>query len=257
MYPQTHIYFAEKVLARENDSVALGSIFPDMIIGRYFNHLKAHSRGAEIYRYLRNNGAFSDFRDGVVTHGFDPKGLDYYGDEKYLDYERGYCFERGRPFVLATVMACNIPYEMGWWKAHNIIEMGVELLVSLSGRYGEKIKSALTDRELIEEVDELVHCLWRDADMQFIKRAERFANFVEVGKASATSLAEKYRVQMRAKHSVEIDVRAVAALIDRAAEYVSADIHLFFEDVSKIVVNNLASLKNKKCLIGLQSSNSF
>ncbi len=140
MYPQTHIYFAEKVLARENDSVALGSVFPDMIIGRYFNHLKAHSRGAEIYRYLRNNGAFSDFRDGVVTHGFDPKGLDYYGDEKYLDYERGYCFERGRPFVLATVMACNIPYEMGWWKAHNIIEMGVELLVGLSGHYGEKIK---------------------------------------------------------------------------------------------------------------------
>lgn len=243
MYPQTHIYFAEKVLARENDLISLGSIFPDMIIGHYFNHLQAHSQGIEIYRNLRNNGAFSDFKNAVVTHGFDPRGLDYYGDEKYLDYERGYCFEKGRQFVLATVMACNIPYEMGWWKAHNIIEMGVELLVSLSGHYSEKIKSALTSRQLIADVDELIQCLWRDADMQFIKRAERFANFVEVGRASPVSLAEKYRVQMRVKHGVEIDVGAVAALIDRAAEHVSGDIHLFFDDIAKIVENNLTVLQ--------------
>ncbi|MCL6639240.1 MAG: hypothetical protein K6T80_06110 [Firmicutes bacterium] len=242
MYPQTHIFFAEKVLGRQNDSIALGSIFPDMIIGKSFTHQEAHSRGAELYRFLREKGALGDFRKAVVTHGFDPRGLDYYGDEKYLDYERGYCFEKGRPFVPATVMACNIPYEMGWWKSHNIIEMGIELLISAAGYYSEQIKSALTNRELIQEVDEMTRCLWRDSGLRFFDRARRFSGFVEVERATAASLAEKYRVQMRVKHGVEIDTRAVARLIDRAAGEVSGDVYGFFDDVAAAVKKNIASL---------------
>lgn len=243
MYPQTHIYFAEKVLGRQNDSIALGSIFPDMIIGRYFSHLQAHSKGAEIYRFLKANGALCDFRTAVVTHGIEPKGLDYYGDEKYLDYERGYCFEKGRPFILATVIACNIPYEMGWWKSHNIIEMGIELLVSGTGYFSEQIKSALSNRQLIQEVDEMLRCLWQDANIDFTKRAKRFLSFVEVERASATSLAEKYRIQMHFKHGVEIDTKAVTKLIDRAAQQVGDDISRFFDDVAHAVGKNMAVLK--------------
>ena len=248
MYPQTHIFFAEKVLGRQNDAVALGSIFPDMIIGRYFNHLQAHSRCAEIYHFLKSAGTLPDFRKSVVTHGFDPKGLDYYGDEKYLDYERGYCFEKGRPFILATIMACNIPYEMGWWKSHNIIEMGIELLVSGSGRFSEQIKNALTNRQLIQEVDEMTSGLWRDADLKFSEKVRRFIDFVDVERATADSLAEKYRIQMHFKHGVEIETRSVARLIDRAAEQVSDDVKEFFRIVAETVKGNLAVLTQERSI---------
>lgn len=242
MYPQTHVYFAETVLSNQTDSISLGSMFPDMIIGRHFNHYEAHSNGVEIYDFLKKNRSLLDFGKAILTHGFIPKGLDYYGDEKYLDFEKGYCFEKARPFISKTLEACNIPPEMGWWKAHNIIEMGVELLVSSSGYYSERIKSAFTNRCLVSEVDEMLHDLWKENDLKFINRVERFAGFVEIEKATADSLAQKYRVQMQFKHQVEIDIKKVARLIDRAAESVNDDLQVFFNTTAAMVKENIESL---------------
>jgi hypothetical protein len=242
LYPQTHVYFAETVLGKKEDAVSLGSVLPDMIIGRCFSHYEAHSKGVEIYEFLKKYNSLLDFGKAVLTHGFTPQGLDYYGDEKYLDFEKGYCFEKARPFIAKTVEACNIPQEMGWWKAHNIVEMGVELLVSSSGRYSEQIKSAFANRCLISEVDEMFHCLWREKKLDFTARVERFANFVELEKATVESLAEKYRVQMRVKHQVEIDVKKVARLIDRAAESVNEDLRSFFNITRAMVKENIESI---------------
>lgn len=243
MYPQTHVYFAEMVLGKRSDSISLGSVFPDMVIGAYFSHLEAHSKGVDIYEFLKKHRSLPEFGRAILTHGFVPRGLDYYGDEKYLDFERGYCFEKARPFIDRTVEACNIPPEMGWWKAHNIIEMGVELLVSSVDYYSERIKSAFANHSLVTEVDEMLHELWPDKELKFIGRAERFAGFVELEKASAESLAQKYRVQMQFKHQIEIDPKKVARLIDRAAESVSGDVGSFFKNASVLVKENIENLE--------------
>lgn len=243
MYPQTHVYFAEVVLGRQGDAVTLGSILPDMLIGRDFNHYEAHSKGAEMFAFLKKHGSLLDFGKAVATHGFVPEGLDYYGDEKYLDFEKGYCFEKARPFIEKTVDACNIPPDMGWWKAHNIIEMGIELLVSSSsGYYSERMKSAFYNRCLIDEVDEMLHGLWKGSNFDFKRRVERFAGFVEIERATAESLAKKYRVQMLFKHQVEIDVKKVARLIDLAAESVNDDLPVFLNTASALVEENIARL---------------
>ncbi|BAF60168.1 hypothetical protein PTH_1987 [Pelotomaculum thermopropionicum SI] len=242
MYPQTHVYFAENVLGKQGDDVTLGSVLPDMLIGGEFNHHQAHSKGEEIYRFIKKNGSLLDFGKAVVTHGFVPKGLDYYGDEKYLDFEKGYCFEKARPFILKTVEACNIPAEMGWWKAHNIIEMGVELLISSSGDYSERIKSAFANRLLVSGVDEMFRSLWKEKELNFISRVKRFAGFIEMGKATAVSLARKYRLQMLFKHQVEIDTKKVARLIYSAAESVNDDLQKFFDIVSMQVKENIGAV---------------
>ncbi len=243
MYPQTHVYFAEALIGRQSDQVTLGSILPDMLVGRGFNHLEAHSKGAEIYCFLRKNSALSDFRLAVPTHGFVPKGLDYYGDEKYLDFEKGYCFEKARPFTTKTIEACNIPPEMGWWKAHNIIEMGVELLVGAAGDYSGRLKSAFTNRALVSEVDEMLCTLWPDRDIGFSRRVKRFAGLINVEKPSVESLAQKYKVQMQVKHQTEIDTKKTARLIHQAAESVSEDIYQFFENVAVSVQRNIEELQ--------------
>lgn len=239
MYPQTHVFFAEVVLEKQGDNVSLGSILPDMIVGSDFKHYEAHSKGVEIHNFLKKNGSLLDFGKAVVTHGFVPKGLDYYGDEKYLDFEKGYCFEKARPFILKTVEACNIPIEMGWWKAHNIIEMGVELCISSLGNFGEKIESAFCNRILIGEVNEMLHDLWKEIKLNFESRVERFAGLVELKKATADSLARKYQIQMQLKHRQDIDVKKVARLIDRAAEEVCSDLQSFFNTTTALVKENL------------------
>jgi hypothetical protein len=215
-----------------------------MLVGGCFNHCEAHSKGAEIYHFLIKNRSLPDFGQAVLTHGFIPKGLDYYGDEKYLDYEKGYSFEKARPFIQKTVEACNIPPEMGWWKAHNIIEMGVELLVGSSGDYSERLKSAFANRSLVSEVNEMFYSLWSDKDIKFINRVERFIGFIELEKPSVESLAQKYKVQMLFKHKVDIDTKKIAHLIYHAAESVTGDLFNFFENTVGSVKRNIEDMKN-------------
>jgi hypothetical protein len=242
MYPQTHVYFAQAILGCQSDPVSLGSIIPDVIIGDCFNHCEAHSKGVEIYDFLIKNNSLLDFGQAVLTHGFTPEGLDYYGDEKYLDYEKGYSFEKARPFIKKTIAACNIPPEMGWWKAHNIIEMGVEYIVGSVGYYNEWLKSAFSNHALISEVGEMMQSLWHDKDLKFGRRVEIFIGFIELEKPGIEALAGKYRIQMQHKHKVEIDTKKVAHLIYEAAESVSGDLQQFFQTTSALVRDNLTSL---------------
>lgn len=242
MYPQTHILFAEWITGTKGDPVSLGSILPDMLSGGLLDHYESHSKGEEIYRFLKKHKLLLTFGNALLTHGFVPKGLDYYGDEKYLGFEKGYCFEKARPFISETVEACNIPLSMGWWKAHNIVEMGVELLVSSRGYYSDRLKSALTNQVLISEVAEMLQDLWKDNDLDFTHRVEKFAGLIEQDRADAESLAEKYRLQMIFKHKVDIDTKKVARLIDKAAASVDTELDQVFDTIGGMVKNNMASL---------------
>lgn len=241
MYPQTHIYFAEWIIETKGDTVTLGSILPDILSGGLFDHYESHSKGEEIYSFLKRHNTLLDFGKALLTHGFVPKGLDYYGDEKYLDFEKGYCFEKAKPFILETVEACNIPLTMGWWKAHNIVEMGIELLVSSRDFYRERFESAFANRVLISELNEMFHDLWKANDINFPHRVEKFAGLIEQDKADAKSLADKYRLQMFFKHKVEIDTKKVALLIEKAAASVDHELDEFFSTTGNLVKKNITS----------------
>lgn len=242
MYPQTHVYFAENVLGKQGDIITLGSILPDMIIGKHVSHYEAHCKGMEIYNLISKDSLLPDLKKAVSTHGFAPKGLDYYGDEKFLDYERGYCFEKARPFIAKTVAACNIPEEMGWWKAHNIIEMGIETIISATDHYHQRVESALYNKTLIHRVDNMLQELLGENSVGFAHQVERFAGFIEMERATAESLAKKYSTQMQRRHHVEIDVPKVTRLINDAAEQVTLDLKDFFTITSRMVKKNISDL---------------
>ena len=246
MYCQTHLYFAERVLGQQNDRITLGCILPDMVIGGNFNHFEAHCLGLEIYGLRPANVAHLDLIRAVATHGFKPKGLDYYGDEQYLDFERGYCFEKARALTERTVDACNIPPEMGWWKAHNIVEMGVETIISARDNYYDRLRAALSNRQLVQEVDALLGQISGAGSVDLVLRAERFYGFIEKERATAESLANKYSRQMQMRHNVNIDATKVALLINDAAELVAADIMEFFEATAKLVTENIGGMKDLK-----------
>ncbi|GBF32736.1 hypothetical protein DCCM_0932 [Desulfocucumis palustris] len=244
MFPQTHVYFAERVLGKLNDAVALGSIFPDMAIGAGVNRDISHSSGRELLDFMRHDAVMIDFARGNITHGVEPDGLDYYGDEKNPPYERGYCFEKGRRFIDPTIEACNIPGEMGWWKAHNIVEMGIELHVSQKRPYGEILRQAFDNGELIDEIGRQSGAFFGRDPLPFYGRIAHFPDYIDLEKSTPESLARKYDFQMYYKHRIRINLPRVARLIDEAAQWVESDLEFFFSDITE---------KVKKMMLGLNA----
>ncbi|HAP93253.1 MAG TPA: hypothetical protein DCM26_01350 [Desulfotomaculum sp.] len=227
MYPQTHVYFAEKVFGFLSPALVLGSIFPDIVAGIYPDRQESHGRGAEMLICMQQEEDLYDFARGVVTHGINPKGLDYYGDEKFLAFERGYCFEKGRPLVEETIRACNLPPKMGWWKSHNIIEMGIELHIKNQDR-SRALAIAFANTSLIDKISEHIARFYATEPSHFRHRIHNFSHYIEISHITAESLASRYDVQMFTKHRLHIDTARVARLILRAAETVADDLDDFF-----------------------------
>ncbi|WP_347488124.1 hypothetical protein [Desulfoscipio sp. XC116] len=227
------------MLGRKSDAITLGSIFPDMVISAQVNHTMAHSMGAKLLHIVKANHALADFARGIITHGISPQGLDYFGDEKYPGCERGYCFEKGRPLVKQTIEACNIPPEMGWWKAHNIVEMGIELRISNRGAYGRTIRQAFNNQEIINQITDLLAGLTGYDPQRLKAQIAGFPGYIEAYKATAQSLADKYRLQMFTRHRININTAKVARLIEIAAEQVEDDLADFFRYTHDSVLREL------------------
>lgn len=244
MFPQTHVYFAEMVLGRRSDAITLGSIFPDMMVGAGVDHARAHSLGCELLDMFRDSEELTDFALGAVTHGISPRGLDYFGDEKYPGCERGYCFEKGRTLVDQTIEACNLPERMGLWKAHNIVEMGIEMMISSRGEYGQTLRRAFNNHLLIDRLSNLLAEITGDGE-RLKNRISSFPGYIEVYRATAKSLAGKYRIQMFARHRINIHTDKVARLIEIAAEQVDDDLADFFRVTEQHVQVELKSMRER------------
>ncbi|MGQ9825426.1 MAG: hypothetical protein ACUVSK_10610 [Desulfotomaculales bacterium] len=244
MYPQTHVYFAERVFGVLTDALALGSVFPDVAAGICTDRQESHGRGWELLcAPFQDNEVFLNFVLGVISHGINPKGIDFYGDEKYLTYERGYCFEKARPLVKETIRACNLPSEMGWWKAHNIVEMGIELTVGSGRPYGEILQKAFANKELVEKISSRVANFYNRDPQVFYRRIYNFANYIDTSRVTPQSLASHYDIQMFTRHRIHIDVNRVAGLILRAAEIVADDLDEFLRFVSSNLQKTLLDLE--------------
>lgn len=232
------------VLGHTTDAITLGSLFPDLLISSQFDHFIAHSIGSELTHVVQEKNDLADFARAVITHGITPQGLDYFGDEKYLDCERGYCFDKGRSLVNQTIEACNLPAQMGWWKAHNIVEMGIELLVSNRGDYGGLIRQAFNNEELINQITNQFPELTSKLEKGLKKRIAGFGGIIEVYHATAESLADKYRLQMHYRHHIDINTTKVAQLINIAAEQVEDDLADFFRYSRANVIQELNKISD-------------
>ncbi|WP_066634651.1 hypothetical protein [Desulfolucanica intricata] len=245
MYPQTHVYFAERVLGKTSDEITLGSIFPDLIISNTLDHTTAHHSGQKIFNLLKNHPNLIEFAKAVITHGIEPHGLDYYGDEKYFDFERGYCFEKGKAIIDETIAACNIPTRMGWWKSHNIIEMGIELLVNDIKPCGSLIRQAFNNRKLIGTLDKHLMHFHCTGPINLVQKTAFFADYIEIDNITEETLAAKYEFQMITKHNILINRKQVACLIEKAAKSVTEDLDEFFDYTAEKVKENLFAVTDR------------
>ncbi|HEV7126590.1 MAG TPA: hypothetical protein VGN32_04015 [Ktedonobacterales bacterium] len=235
MFPIAHVWLLEQVIADPLPAHYLGCVWPDMLFGSPLSHAESHQRGTQLLAYARQRQVdgthhadeFAAFVTGVLTHGSEPHGFDWYSDEAYGDQPlsaRGYAFQRGGSLAEATAAACRLAPSYGPWKAHNIVEMAFEVPLRLADlRLGERFVAANGDRALIDRIaTPLADCFGYPAD-ELASAMRTFGQWWSVPDSN-TSLAHLYALQLRAKHGVtDVDEPALAALIERATTLIAPD----------------------------------
>lgn len=228
MFPITHMWFAEKVLGFRDSNVILGAIFPDIVISGSLDYKQTHYCGFPLYHYLKDGNPV--FAKAMVTHTVDPMGLDYYGDESYQSGYKGYCFQKGQRIVDQVIEVCKIPESYGLWKAHNFIEMGIEMHVSEQNQYLLKaLHEAFLDQEAIKTAGEQIEHYFGLKRNVILESFKGFSKFIEIEKMDSYTLAEKYDLQMQSKHNTFIDIEGAAEIIDFSKKIIIADIEEFFQ----------------------------
>ncbi len=231
MYPITHVWFSRRVMGYVNNVTVLGSIFPDAVIKCSLTYDQTHNAGWGLYEYFRNHREeYLDFARAMVTHTVNPKGLDFYGDEEYGNGYKGYCFQKAVAIEKDVIDACNIPDKFGLWKAHNFIEMGIEMNIADSeSELVNILHKGLTDSLLIKELSPCIDAYFGLKDSSVADCFSRFTGFMELQKLSSLTLANRYGTQMQVKHGINIDISKCNDIIEKSRTIVQADFESFID----------------------------
>ncbi|MCL4439902.1 MAG: hypothetical protein M1609_04735 [Firmicutes bacterium] len=247
MFPYTHICFARDVLGDVNNEIVLGAVFPDTVIAGFLQHADTHGRCGEIHTYLTRIGVFNSFAEAAVTHGTAPKGMDYFCDEKYLNFEKGYAFEQARPLVKKVIKCCRLPEEMGWWKSHNFIEMAADLWLYQRRRdcHGY-LGRALDDRDLILALSQVLAPFYGTTVTKMNMSFPIYGEYVLIEEMTPVRMAEKYAKQMARKHDINIDIPGTAGVIEEALVLVDETFPEFLDNCRLEIGNLLRSLPDSE-----------
>lgn len=231
MFPITHIWFSGRILGSINNMTVLGSIFPDTVIKCCLTYDQTHNIGWGLYDYFRENESeYLDFARAVVTHTVNPKGLDFYGDEEYGDGYKGYCFQKAAEIEKEVIEACNIPDKFGLWKAHNFIEMGIEMNIAEAHKeLTEIFHKGLTDYSLLKELSNRLDKYFDLEGRSISDCFSKFAEFMELKDLSSLSLADRYNTQMQVKHGISIDIPKCSNIIEKSRTIVQKDFDVFID----------------------------
>jgi len=202
----------------------------------------------------------------AITHGASPRGLDYYADEAYVgaasvapcprssvaarvpkepsedngfaadprvdeEADRGYAFQLGRRFSARAAEVCGVAPELGWWKAHNFVEMAVELMVaSRDPDVGEELLKALRTPAVLRSAGAATARALELDEHRLVEGLGMLPRYLQLSPLSAGLLAEKYELQVRARHGVtRVDCLGVESLITECVEVVRCSVDSFFD----------------------------
>ncbi|HYF82064.1 MAG TPA: hypothetical protein VEB00_03420 [Clostridia bacterium] len=231
MFPITHIWFSRRVLGYVNNLTVLGSVFPDTVIKCSLTYDQTHNAGWGLYERFRDHSEeYLDFARAAVTHTVNPKGLDFYGDEEYGSGYKGYCFQKAVEIEKEVISACNIPDKFGLWKAHNFIEMGIEMNIADSeNELVSILHKGLTDNYLINELSTRIDKYFGLKERSAADCFSKFTEFMELQELSSLALANRYNAQMQVKHGIKIDISRCSDIIEKSRTIVREDFESFID----------------------------
>lgn len=129
MFPLVHYFVNRKIYNFVPPLMRLGALWPDLAAAAGWERDAAHAMGRDFYAWCRQREPNClDLALGAASHGLEPRGVDYFADEHWPGYRKGWCFMKGEPYMELVGQTTRLPEDMLWWKAHNFVEMGCELL---------------------------------------------------------------------------------------------------------------------------------
>ncbi len=234
MFPVAHGWLLAQITDAPGPAGFLGCVWPDMLFGSPLTHPQSHRSGVRLLAFARSLPAgaerdeFTAFVRGVITHGSEPHGFDWFSDEAYGssgEQARGYAFQRGEPLAARAAVACGVAEELGLWKAHNLIEMAFErALYAADMQAAQAVAAACADGDLMTRLARpLARFFAVEADA-LAESMRRYAEMVALAPASLATLAQAYALQTRYRHpGAQPDTDALANLIGEAEALIAAN----------------------------------
>ncbi len=233
MFPVAHGWLLGRLIEHPTPAEFLGCVWPDMLFGSPVIHSQAHNSGAELLAFARGMPAgaerdeFTGFVRGVITHGSQPHGFDWFSDEGYGEnpQAKGYAFQRAAPLAGRAAEACDVPPDSGLWKAHNMIEMAFERsLMQENIEAAHALAAACADERLMARIAAPLGHYFGHSPDALAESMARYASYVSLAPTSLDDLAQMYALQTRFKHpGAQPDAVALAALIGEAENIITAD----------------------------------
>lgn len=227
MFPIAHGWLLAQVTPEPTAASFLGCVWPDMLFGSPLTHPQSHRSGSALLAFAHSQptGAERDefiaFVRGVITHGSEPHGFDWFSDEAYGEggaRAKGFAFQQGAALATRAAQACGVPEEMGLWKAHNLIEMAFERsLYAANTPAGQALAAACANEALMARLAEPLGRYFALAADALAESMRRYAEMVTLAPTSLDALAQAYAHQTRYRHpGAQPDAGAIGELIGEA-----------------------------------------
>lgn len=238
MFPLVHHYFNKAILPPVDHAMILGGMFPDLAINTGVLRDTAHTCGLAFYNWNNkiSNGNLN-FIKGILSHGADPAGLDYYSDEFWQNGKKGYCFQQGVPWMERVQNATHLPDNLIWWKSHNFVEMSFELIASQKNTsLNQEIFSAIDDDIAIEEVSELVQRFFEVDKAKMVEAYKLVPEIFALADTTPYTLSKKQARSFKIRHNCfDADVGEMAELLTEMTFYFQDKFDPFMSETQKLV----------------------
>jgi len=246
MYPIAHAWLIQRLVPDATPAHFLGCVWPDMLYDSPLTHPQSHRSGRLLAERARvvvdadTAAMVRAFVAGALSHGSEPRGFDRYSDEEYGGQPavaRGFAFQHGLALADETADACGVERALGWWKAHNIVEMACERpLYAADPALGERLVAACADAALHTTAAGFLSGVFDVPAEALAAPMRRFASVVALRPASHAALAEVYALQVQLRHpGATPDVAALADLIARAEREIAPEMEEYLDTCARLV----------------------
>ena len=237
MFPLVHYQLLHSLIDQDRDLAALGGLFPDLAVNAGIERNYAHRMGNYFYHWCGKCYPQSlALARGIISHGVDPHGIDYYADEHhphYPDYLKGWCFKMGESWMPQIAACTKLPDDYIWWKSHNFVEMAAELL-TLEAEPGinHQLLHILRQKSLVAEaaqvLSDFIDCEPQRLEHTFHQAEEIFA----LEQTNSLTLAQKQAQSFRQRFQRnDADIPAMAALLDEMVQALRTPFQQFHQEL--------------------------
>ncbi len=237
MFPITHIYIANRIFPDLSDeqqrALSLGAVFCDAL-----SHEITWDRSHSLANEYREEGYFYK---GLMTHGANPKGVDYYTDKVYRGKSPGFAFQKSDPILQDVMAATGLDEYHGLWKSHNFIELTFELYIAKT--YPETIDLL---RSISEYPEEVAHNLRNIAvhlkmsEEELTHRLLGFLRHVDFGDYSEDKVTAWIIDAWGRQLNIKMAYGSTLAIIQKSRKRMEQDVIPFLTEVIELVASSVA-----------------